>query len=61
MIFYRTVDNKLLSAGEVPNVGFPLNDPSYITDEYLEQRNFIILRTCFGLGDWGLISAFPKS
>ena len=60
MIFYRTVDNKLLSAGEVPNVGFPLNDPSYIPDEYLGKQNFVILRTCFGLGDWGIISAFPK-
>jgi hypothetical protein len=60
MIFYRTVDNKLHNAGEVPNVGFPLNDPSYIPDEYLGKQNFVILRTCFGLGDWGIISAFPK-
>ena len=60
MIFYRTVDNKLHNAGEVPNVGFPLNDASYIPDEYLGKENFVILRTCFGLGDWGIISAFPK-
>lgn len=60
MIFYRTVDNKLHNAGEVQNVGFPLNDASYIPDEYLEKENFVILRTCFGLGDWGIISAFPK-
>ena len=60
MIFYRTVDNKLHNVGEVPNVGFPLNDPSYIPDEYLGKQNFVILRTCFGLGDWGIISAFPK-
>lgn len=60
MIFYRTVDNKLHHVGEVPNVGFSLNDASYIPDEYLDEQNFIILRTCFGVGDWGIISAFPR-
>ena len=60
MIFYRTVDNELHNAGVVENIGFPLNDASYIPDEYLAKENFVILRTCFGLGDWGIISAFPK-
>jgi hypothetical protein len=60
MIFWRTYNNKVYSVGEVSQLGFPLTDPSYIPDEYLEEQNFVILRTCFGVGDWGIISAFPR-
>jgi hypothetical protein len=60
MIFWRTWNNKVYAIGEVDKLGFSLNDPSYIPNEYLEEENFIILRTCFGLGDWGIISAFPR-
>lgn len=60
MQFWRTYDNRVYSIGNVDQLGFPLNDPSYIPDEYLEAQNFIILRTCFGIGDWGIISAFPR-
>ena len=38
----------------------PLEDPYFIPDEYLDKKEFIILRTCFGLGDWGIISSFPR-
>lgn len=60
MQFWRTFNNKVYSIGEVDTLGFPLTDPSYIPDEYLEEQNFVILRTCFGVGDWGIISAFPR-
>ena len=60
MIFFRTYNNKLFSVGEVNKLGFSIDDPSFIPDEYLENQNFIILRTCFGLGDWGIISAIPR-
>lgn len=60
MIFWRTWNNKVYAMGEVNKLGFPLNDPSYIPNKYLEEKNFTILRTCFGLGDWGIISAFPR-
>lgn len=60
MIFWRTYNNKLYPIAQVNQLGFPLDDPSYIPDEYLEKQNFVILRTCFGLGDWGIISAFPR-
>ena len=60
MQFWRTYDNKIASVGDVDSLGFPLDDPSYIPDEYLETQNFVILRTCFGVGDWGIISAFPR-
>ena len=60
MVFWRTYNNKLYPTQEVDKLGFHINDSSYIPDEYLEQENFIILRTCFGLGDWGIISALPR-
>ena len=60
MIFWRTYNNQVHSVGEVAQLGFPLSDPSYIPDEYLEAQDFVILRTCFGVGDWGIISAFPR-
>jgi len=60
MQFWRTLDNKVYPVGDVNSLGFPIDDPSYIPDEYLEAQNFVILRTCFGVGDWGIISAFPR-
>jgi len=58
--FWRTYNNKVYSIGDVDQLGFSYTDPSYIPDEYLESKNFIILRTCFGIGDWGIISAMPR-
>lgn len=60
MQFWRTHNNKVYVVGEVSKLGFSMEDPSYIPDDYLEGQNFVILRTCFGLGDWGIISAFPR-
>jgi len=60
MIFWRTYGNSVYPVQEVDKLGFPAQDPSFIPDEYLEAKNFIILRTCFGVGDWGIISAFPR-
>ena len=60
MIFWRTYNNKVYPIQEVSRLGFPIEDPSYIPDAYLDGREFIILRTCFGVGDWGIISAFPR-
>lgn len=60
MRFWRTYNNAVYDIGEVSKLGFPYTDPSYIPDDYLATQNFIILRTCFGIGDWGIISAMPR-
>jgi hypothetical protein len=60
MEFWRTENNRVTSVGNVNRLGFSVDDASYIPDEYLEAKNFVILRTCFGVGDWGIISAFPR-
>ena len=60
MIFWRTYNDQIYPFQETDKLGFSIDDPSYIPDEYLKQEDFIILRTCHGLGDWGIISAFPR-
>jgi len=60
MIFYRILDNKLYQSGEVNRLGFEESEGYRIPDEYLEQREFTVMRTCHGLGDWGIISAMPR-
>ena len=51
MIFWRSYNNKLYPVQEVDKLGFSIDNPSYIPDEYLKQENFIILRTCLDR-DW---------
>ena len=60
MIFFRIVDDKLYSAGEVEKLGFEESDGLRIPDEYLERQEFMVMRTCHGIGDWGIISAMPR-
>jgi len=60
MVFYRITDNRLGSAGEVKRVGFDIDSPMYIPDEYLDGGEFLVMRTCHGIGDWCLISAMPR-
>ena len=60
MQFWRTYNNKVYAVSNTDTLGFPSNDPSFIPDAYLDAGNFIIMRTCFGAGDWGIISAMPR-
>jgi hypothetical protein len=59
-IFWRINSNELIPIFETPFLGFPIEDPSFIPDEYLDKKEFIIFRTCHSIGDWGIISAFPR-
>ena len=59
-IFWRINNNQLTPLFETQHLGFPTEDPSFIPDEYLNKKEFIILRTCHSIGDWGIISAFPR-
>lgn len=58
--FFRIVDNNLFSIGEVNKIGFNIQDPFYIPDEYLTQQKFTVMRTCHGIGDWCILSAMPR-
>jgi len=60
MIFLRIVDNKLYSIGEVDKLGFNYSEGLRIPDEYIDRQRFTIMRTAFGIGDWGIISSMPR-
>jgi len=60
MVFWRILNNKLHGVKDVEQLGFDILDPSYIPDDYLEKQEFVVMRTCHGLGDWGIISATPR-
>ena len=60
MIFWRVVDNKLYPINEVKRLGFEEAEGLRIPDEYLEQQEFMVMRTAHGIGDWGIISAMPR-
>ena len=58
--FYRIINNALLLAGDTKRLGFNSNEPMFIPDEYLNKQQFIIMRTCHGIGDWCIISSLPR-
>ncbi len=60
MIFWRILDNKLYNVDNVNRLGFEESEGIRIPDEYLKQKEFMIMRTAHGIGDWGIISAIPK-
>ena len=60
MIFWRLIDNKLYVVEETNKLGFEESEGLRIPDEYLEKQEFVIMRTCFGIGDWGILSAMPR-
>ena len=60
MIFWRIVDNQLYSVKETDTLGFEKSEGLRIPDEYLDKQEFMVMRTCHGIGDWGIISAMPR-
>ena len=60
MIFWRILDNKLYTVGEVDRLGFEESEGLRVPDEYIEQKEFTVMRTAHGVGDWGIISAMPR-
>ena len=60
MIFYRILDNKLYHVNEVKKLGFEKSEKLQIPDEYLYRQQFTVMRTAWGIGDWGIISAMPR-
>ncbi len=60
MVFYRLLNDTLYECYDTDNIGFPSNDASYIPDEYLQNQQFVVMRTAHGIGDWGILSAMPR-
>ena len=57
--FFRIADNKLYSFPK-EYLGFPVGDPFYVPDAYLDKSEFVVMRTCHGIGDWVLLSSMPR-
>tara|TARA_B100000902_G_scaffold184142_1_gene176749 strand:+ start:11704 stop:12636 length:933 start_codon:yes stop_codon:yes gene_type:complete len=57
--FFRITNNKVYGI-QREHLGFPSNSPAYIPDDYLKNKEFVIMRTCHGIGDWCIISAIPR-
>ena len=60
MIFWRIVDNKVYPVEETNTLGFEKSDGLAIPDESLDRKEFMVMRTAHGIGDWGIISAMPR-
>jgi hypothetical protein len=58
--FWRIVDTQLYAVDQVPYLGFEESEGLRIPDEYLDKQEFMVMRTCHGIGDWGIISAMPR-
>ena len=59
-LFFRILDDELYNAGSVSNIGFEESDGFRIPDEYLDNQEFVVMRTCHGIGDWIIISVIPR-
>jgi hypothetical protein len=60
MIFWRILDNRVHPIKETNNLGFEKSEGIRIPDEYINEQQFMVLRTAHGIGDWGIISAMPR-
>ena len=60
MIFWRIVDEQVYDVAETDKLGFSDEERLRIPDEYLDNQEFMVMRTAHGIGDWGIISAMPR-
>ena len=60
MIFWRIIDNQLHPVEETNILGFEESEGLRIPDEYLDVQKFMVMRTCHGIGDWGILSTIPR-
>ena len=58
--FWRLNNNKLYKIFETTKLGFPEGDASFIPDDYLDEKQFVIFRTCHAIGDWSVLSSMPR-
>ena len=60
MVFWRILDNKVYDVYQTDKLGFAKSDTTYIPDEYLNRKEFVVMRTAHGIGDWGILTAMPR-
>ena len=60
MIFWRVVDNKVYPIEETDTLGFDKSEGLVMPDDCLDRKEFMVMRTAHGIGDWGIISVMPR-
>lgn len=45
---------------ETQRLGWSIESPEFIPEDYLTQQFFVVFRTCHSFGDWAIISAMPR-
>lgn len=61
MIRYRIYNNKIVDFEDCDRLGWPLQGEHFVLpDEVFEKKKFIIYKTVFGVGDWGILTAMPR-
>lgn len=61
MQFWRIVNEQISIVDPDTNrLGFEKSNALYIPDEYLAKGEFLVMRTCFGIGDVGIITGMPR-
>lgn len=54
------ISEHLQNQYETDKLGFSIENPQFIPEDYLKDKFFMIFRTCLSFGDWAIISAMPK-
>lgn len=61
MIRYRIFGNQIVALEECDRLGWSLQGDHFIMpDESFDKKKFIIYKTVFGVGDWGILTAMPR-
>lgn len=54
------LDEFLQPKYETDHLGFSVASPQFIPEQYLQEKMFLVWRTCHSFGDWAIISAMPR-
>lgn len=54
------LDEFLKPVYETERLGFDIKNPKYIPEDYIDNKFFVLFRTCQSFGDWAIISAIPR-
>jgi len=61
MLRYRIYSNAIVAGEECERLGWPLQGEHFVMpDDAFEKKKFIIYKTVFGIGDWGILTAMPR-
>lgn len=60
MIFYKFINNQIHCICETDQLGFPIGTEILSADYIKNIEDVSIYRSCHAIGDWAMVSAFPR-